>query len=277
MLPPVAIIMRSRNEMPYVHVALEMLQRQTFRDFELFAVDSGSTDGTFGELRKYCDLNHLTQIAPENYVPGKVLNNAITRTDHGIIVLLNADAIPCSNTWLEQLIQPILADADAAATFSRQVARPDARFIVDYDYQRAYAPGKPADHFFSAAACAFKRELWERHKFHNDGYAEDAIWATACRMLNARFQFVPESEVEHSHNYSMEELFRKRFRHGSSFAKVHGETPSIGHRLYLCVRELVRDFIFACRQRQFRTIPYNIAYRVTIHAGLYQGLRRGMK
>ncbi len=274
MPPSIAIIMRAKNEMPHVHAALETLHRQTFRGFELFATDSGSTDGTLGELRKYCASDHLTQIPPENYVPGKVLNEAIARTRHEIIVLLNADAIPRSNTWLEQLIQPILAD-DADATFSRQVARPDARFIVAYDYQRAYAPETPDDHFFSAAACAFKRELWERHKFQKQGFAEDSIWATTCRMFNARFQLVPESEVEHSHNYSMKELFRKRFRHGNSFAKIHGETSPLGHRLYFCVRELVRDFIFACRQRQFRTIPYNIAYRVTIHAGLHRGIKEG--
>ena len=276
MPPSVAIIMRSKNEMPHVRSALEMLHRQTFRDYELFAIDSGSTDGSLDVLRSDCDTGHLIEIPPEDYEPGTVLNDAIARTDHEIIVLLNADAVPRSNTWLEQLVYPIRNQA-ADAAFSRQVARPDARFIVAYDYERAYAPEKPDDHFFSASACAFKRGLWERHRFHKDGYAEDAIWATACRMFNARFQLVPESEVEHSHNYSMGELFRKKFRHGSSFAKIHGETSPLGYRLYLCARELVRDLIFACRQRQFRTIPYNMAYRVTIHAGLHQGLRNGAK
>jgi len=276
-MPPLAaIIMRSKNEMPHVHATLEMLHRQTFRGFELFAIDSGSTDGTLEELLRHCDTEHLTQIDPDDYAPGLVLNEAIARTRHEIIVLLNADAVPRSNDWLGLLVRPILNDA-ADATFSRQVARPNARFIVAYDYQRAYAPGKTDDHFFSAAACAFKRGLWERHRFQKDGYAEDAIWATTCRMFNARFQLVQESEVEHSHNYSMKELFRKRFRHGSNFAKVHGETSPLGHRLYLCVRELVRDFIFACRQRKFSTLSYNIAYRVTIHAGLHQGIKEGSR
>ena len=270
----VAIIMRSKNEMPHIRATLKMLLEQTFRGFKLFAIDSGSTDGSLEEMRTYCDEEHLTQIAPDDYIPGKVLNEAIARTNSEIIVLLNADAIPRSKVWLEQLLHPILRDA-ADATFSRQVARPDARFIVDYDYQRAYVPGKPDDHFFSAAACAFRRELWERHKFQDSGYAEDAIWATSCRMFNARFQLVPESEVEHSHNYSMEELFQKKFRHGLSFARIHGETSPLGHRLYLLIREIVRDLIFAYRQRQFRTIPYNIGYRAVIHAGLHRGIKEG--
>ena len=273
---PIAIIMRSKNEMPHVRATLDMLSRQTFRDFELFAVDSGSSDGSLGLLRKHCDADHLIQINPDDYVPGPVLNDAIARTDHQIIVLLNADAVPRSGDWLEKLVQPILDDT-ADATFSRQVARPDARFIIAYDYQRAYDPKKMDAHFFSAVACAFKRELWDRHHFQKQGYAEDLIWATSCRTFGARFQLVPESEVEHSHNYSMEELFRKKLRQGSSFAKIHGKPSPLRHRLYLCGRELVRDFLFACRKRQFRTIPYNIAYRVTIHAGLHSGLRGGAR
>lgn len=272
MPPAVAIIMRSKNEMPYVRSTLWMLTRQTFRDFDLFAVDSGSIDGSLEELRKHCDADHLIQIAANDYIPGQVLNEAIARTGHEIIVLLNADAIPRSNEWLEQLIRPIL-DSTVDASFSRQIARPDAHFIVAYDYQRAYTPENSDNHFFSAAACAFKRELWERHKFQNSGFAEDAIWATTCRMHNARFKLVPESEVEHSHNYAMKALYWKRFRHGTSFAKVLGEACSHRRRLYLCCREIVRDLVHACRHHQFSTIPYNVAYRVTIHAGLHGGIR----
>jgi len=276
MPPSAAIIMRSKNEMPHVRTALETLPRQTFQDYELFAVDSGSTDGSLDLLRQYCDADHLAEIPPEDYEPGKVLNDSVARIDHQIIVLLNADAIPRTQNWLETLLRPIL-DNTADATFSRQIARADAPFIVAYDYQRAYDPNTIGNPFFSAVACAFKRELWERHKFHNHGYAEDIIWATACTTFGACFQLVPESEVEHSHSYSFSELFYKKFRQGNSFAKIEGKISVLGHRLYLCSREIVRDFLFACCQQQFRTIPYNIAYRVTIHAGLHQGIKKGCK
>jgi len=86
---------------------------------------------------------------------------------------------------------------------------------------------------------------------------------------------VKESAVEHSHNYLLRELFNKRFRHGKSFALILGERTTLGNQLYLCLREMIRDFVFACRQKQFRSIPYNAAYRVAIHAGLYRGIREG--
>ncbi len=272
----VAIIMRARNEMPHVQKCLDMLQQQTFQDFDLFAIDSGSSDGTLELLSDACPADRLSMISPDEYMPGKVLNQAIAGTHHGIIVLLNADAVPLTEKWLELLVEPVQQNL-ADVTYSRQVARADAHFIVAYDYHRAYGSGHVNDKFFSAAACAFNRGLWERFKFHENGYAEDAVWAAACRRFNARFKLVKESTVEHSHNYSFDELYQKRYRHGVSFARFHGESSPLLRRLLLCLREIVRDFFHTCWKRQFKTIPYNVAYRVTIHAGLHKGILEGDK
>jgi rhamnosyltransferase len=263
----VAIIMRAKNEMPYVQYVLTSLQQQTFRDFTLYAIDSGSTDGTFQSLKKAgCDL---VQISPESYVPGTVINTAIARTSQDLIVLLNADAIPLSNDWLEQLLRPIL-EKNADATFSKQVARPDARFIVKYDYERAYNPQKIEPGFFSAVACAFSRTLWENHSFREEGYAEDVAWAAESIAAGARFQLLENSVVEHSHTYSLKHLFQKRYRQALTFHEV----PNLGKQTLRCLREIIRDLLHAATHFQLHTIPYNILYRLTIHRAVYQGLKQ---
>ena len=235
-------------------------------EYDLFAIDSGSTDGTLQALEKSgC---HLTQIPPEAYIPGKVMNEAIARTDHEIIVLLNADAIPQSNNWLENLILPIIGNS-ADATFSKQIARPDAAFVVKYDYERAYTPQKIRPGFFSAVACAFKRELWTETPFREEGYAEDMAWAEVCAARGSRFQLVEDSVVEHSHNYSLKRLFQKRYRQALTFDEV----PNLGKQIVQCLREILRDLLQACAKFQLHTIPYNIAYRITIHRALYRGLK----
>ena len=154
---------------------------------------------------------------------------------------------------------------EADATFSKQVARPDAKFIVAYDYQRAYDPAKAEAGFFSAVACAFKRELWQAHPFPEQGYAEDAAWATDCMADGARFRLVEESVVEHSHNYTLKQLFQKRRRQ----ALAIGSEPTLGKLL----REIVRDLLHATAKLKPHTIPYNIAYRITIHRAFQQGVK----
>lgn len=276
MPPTVAIIMRAKNEMPHVQRTLEMLQRQTILNYDLFAVDSGSSDGTLETLEESCPKERLAQISPDNYVPGKVLNEAIARTDHPIIILLNADAIPLSNDWLEHLVAPIL-EKQADAAFSRQVARNNAPFIVSYDYRRAYDPKQTAPGFFSAVACAFRREVWEANKFRERGYAEDTIWARECIAAGFRIQLVPDSRVEHSHNYTLKELCAKKRRQAQALAETGSFESNLITQLYVCCREVIRDLGYALVRLRPITIPYNLAYRIAAHTGIYRGLSEGRK
>ncbi len=270
----VSIIMRSKNEMPYAVTALEQLARQTWKDYTLYNVDSGSKDGTVETVRRV-NPDRLTEIPAKAYIPGKVLNDMIARTRDDLIVFLNADAIPLNEFWLERLIRPIL-DGTADATMSKQHARPEARFIVDYDYRRAYDPRNlkaENEDFFSAVACAFRRSWWDRVKFPESGYAEDLAWAKECRELGATFKLVLDSEVEHSHNYTLKELYRKKFRHGQTYHRIYHQQPRRGAQTRACVRELLRDVLYACRRLKPWTIPYNLAYRIIIHTAIHQGLQ----
>ncbi|MEI8139614.1 MAG: glycosyltransferase family 2 protein [bacterium] len=269
-----AVIMRSKNEMPYAITALKRLFVQTWKDFTLYNVDSGSTDGTVAQIKLY-NSTRLEEISPKSYVPGKVLNEMISKTTEPIVVFLNADAIPGDDHWLERLLKPIV-EGRADAVMSKQTPRDDARFIVKYDYRRAYDPRnikEENEDFFSAVACAFRRELWDKLKFPESGYAEDLAWARECRLQGARFKLVLDSDVEHSHNYTIKELYRKKFRHGQTYLRIYGLKPGCFYQAYKCIRELVRDFVYAVSRGRLDTIPYNLVYRITIHLALYKGSR----
>ena len=269
----VAIIMRSKNEQPYVRAALENLLSQTYSCYNLYNVDSGSTDGTLEVVKVFSES--VKKISSDSYVPGTVLNEMIEQCDEDIIVFLNADAIPQNIDWLKNLLQPIL-DQEADATFSRQLARQDAHFIVKYDYSRAYRKSDNSDDdykAFSAVACAFKREVWESVKFYADGYAEDLVWATQCHRSGFKFQYVHNAVVEHSHNYEIKSLFRKKFRHGIVYYRLKMLKPSVFRQFYYCSREVVRDLLKSFQKLNITTIPYNIIYRITIHLAVYRGVK----
>jgi rhamnosyltransferase len=276
MNPPahIALIMRAKNEMPHARQALAGLRQQTRTDWRLLAIDSGSTDGTLEELRAF-PPDELVEIRPEEYEPGPVLNRMVAATSEPLIVLLNADAIPLNDRWLETLVRPV-EEGRAEATMSVQVARPDADFIVAYDYARAYdsrnIKGENAD-FFSAVACCFRRELWQRHPFKEKGYSEDLAWARMCRKSGARFQLVPESRVEHSHNFTIAGLHQKRYRHGRAYVDIFDGRPELLRSILGCGKEMVRDFLYALRQGRLETVPFNVRYRFTIYRALYLGLR----
>lgn len=270
----IAIIMRSKNEMPYARDALAGLRSQRRTDWKLYAVDSGSTDGTLEAIQAF-PPEQMVQIAPSDYEPGPVLNRMAALTSEPLIVLLNADAIPLDDRWLEQLVAPVEA-GEAEASMSVQVARPDADFIVAYDYARAYDPKNlkaENQDFFSAVACCFRRELWEKHPFKAQGYSEDLAWSRECQKDGARFRLVVGSRVEHSHNFTIPGLFKKRYRHGRAYVDIFGSRPQAVRQVLQCAKEIIRDLLYAVRKGRLDTIPFNLAHRYTIHSGLYLGMR----
>ena len=276
----VSIIMRSMNEQPYTEQTLEALAGQTFKDYTLLNIDSGSTDGTLEVVRRFnTNAAAITEIPPEDYVPGAVLNMMIEKTASPITVFLNADAIPQDETWLENLLAPILAD-EADATMSVQIPRDSAHFIVKYDMARGYDPKnipEEASDAFSAVSCAFRRAIWEETKFYTEGYAEDLAWAKECHGHRARFRLVQESVVEHSHNYTLKGLYRKRYRHGIAFTMIYDARPQLFVQVYQWAKENVRDFLYAVKSLRPDTIPYNILCRSIIHYAYYMGKRAGRR
>lgn len=101
--PAVSVVLPAYNAEPTVAAAVESVLAQTFDDFELLAVDDGSTDGTAAVLRSFED-RRLT---------------AITRPHEGVVATMNA-ALALARA-------PLIARADAddicvAERLQRQVA-----------------------------------------------------------------------------------------------------------------------------------------------------------
>jgi glycosyltransferase involved in cell wall biosynthesis len=51
--PVVSVILPTFNRLPYLRCALDSVEGQTFRGFEVLVLDDGSTDGTYGFLEGY--------------------------------------------------------------------------------------------------------------------------------------------------------------------------------------------------------------------------------
>src|SRR5262245_4369124 len=86
--PAISIVLPVHNGIPYVRQAVESLLGQTFRDFELLAVDDGSTDETPQYLRSLADprvryhrLEKVGLVATLNYGLERACGAAIARLD----------------------------------------------------------------------------------------------------------------------------------------------------------------------------------------------------
>lgn len=199
-------------------------------------MDSGSTDGSRECAR---DLGcEIVDIRPEQYIPGRVINAGMTETSSPVVAFVNADAIPLDPAAVEKLIRPFRMSADLAATFGRQVARPDAAALTVYDMERAFSPKDTVrtkrGAFFSMAASAISRVVWEQYAFSETlRYSEDVDWTHRVAQAGWDVHYVPEAQFEHSHDYALEASRRRRRGEGEADTLIFNLGP----------RSLVQDFI----------------------------------
>ncbi|NMA45922.1 MAG: glycosyltransferase [Lentisphaerae bacterium] len=202
-MPAISIIIRAHNDAAYLPQVLAGLRRQHRQDFELIACDDRSSDNSAELLRSWPGVTMLPP-EPNGYVPGKVLNRAVRAARGDIVVFNNADAIILDECWLEELIAP-LTDAQVAATYARQLPRPDAWPMVLRDHEQAFGdkPQGPGwRHFFSLASAAARRDLLLATPFSETlQYSEDVDWTWRLRKEGWLIRYAPKARVEHSHNY----------------------------------------------------------------------------
>jgi rhamnosyltransferase len=265
-MPKVSIIMRVYNEMPYIKYALRMLEQQSFQDYELIIVDSASTDGSY-ELAQKANPDIIYQIKAGTYVPGRVLNDAISKASGQIIVFNNSDCIPQNKYWLENLIRPFEQDKDTVATFANQVARPDANPLVRKDYERAFGDGSISakwKHFFSLASSAVTKEIISQYPFNPTiQYSEDIEWSWRMKQMGKKITYVADAIVEHSHNYTWKGLIKRYTGEGKAEKEIYKETR--GNFLFAVVisakLEILRDIIYLIKHKEVHWIPYSIGVR----------------
>jgi len=267
-MPLVTIVIRSKNDILYIGRTFEAILKQKFTDFEILNFDSGSDDGTWEIIQKY-NPDKSWRIGPDDYVPGKVLNDAVNKAEGKIIVFNNSDCIPLNENWLEKLIEPLLSSgADKiSAVLCNQLARPDAFALVRKDNTRAFGDGSVSakwEHFFSLASSAALREKLLEYPFREDlQYSEDIDWVWRMKKLNYETAYVPDAKVEHSHNYSLRELKKRFYNEGVAEGQIYDVKKTFWCGFFFpCLAENFRDIIYLLKTGEILVLPRAVVYRI---------------
>lgn len=269
-LKAVDVVVRCRNEMPYTERTLEGLLRQRAPRARVLFIDCSSTDGS-REIAEQAGAR-LVDLAPEEYVPGKVLNMGMKMTESAVVAFVNADAIPQDEGALARLVAPLLKGDSTAATFGRQLARPDADPLTKVDYARAFGDGSTVrtrrGAFFSMAASAIRRDVWEALPFDEElRYSEDVDWTQRASALGWSVEYVPEAIFEHSHSYDLRAHLKRRRGEGRADKAIFrlGPPSVVGDLIRPLAGSLVRD------ARAKVLSPSGVAVRVAQAAGYFAG------
>lgn len=279
--PRVSVIMRSKNSDWVIHQALAALFSQSFTDFELLVLDSGSVDRTLDIVSRY--PHRLIRIPPQDYVPGPVLNQGIASARGEIIVLLNSDGVLLGPDALARLVEAF-DDPGTAAVVARQVPRPEA----DPWVRREYAASFPAEGLtppwitLSAVTAALRRSAWEQHAFYADAWgSEDTEWGVWARRQGLTIRYLPDALVMHSHNYTLRQLYGRRFIEGEADAFIYARPQSLLKALARMVWSTARDSWCGLRDGAwgdlFRAPARQAVYHWAWHVGHRHGWQRSRR
>ncbi len=110
--PPVSVIMPVYNAEKYLREAIDSVLSQTFTDFELIAVDDGSTDSSLEILREYEKKDERVRVlTQENTGVAGARNRALQAVNAEFVASLDADDVAYPE-WLQTIYNYISNNND---------------------------------------------------------------------------------------------------------------------------------------------------------------------
>lgn len=229
--PEASIIIRTFNEAQFLGQTLVAIAHQKGPTREIIVIDSGSTDNTVSIACSHSV--RVYGISKESFHYSSALNLGARLARGKYLVNLSAHAVPQSDTWLANLIEPMQEDENVAGVCGREIpldnwASPFERKLL-HDMFRPEQRVMTQSFFFSNANAAMRRELALEVPFdENIDWGEDQVWAYSMHQRGFKTVYTPESPVAHSHNLSMIDCFVRTLKFQRTlFRRMHHDRAGI--------------------------------------------------
>ncbi len=237
-MPKATILIRALNEEEHLESTLKSIYEQSFKDFEVLLVDSGSTDRTLDIASRF--PVRIVSIEPREFTYGRALNLGCREARGDFVVLLSAHALPAHDGWLRALLEPF-QEIPVAGVMGRELPRSDCNPFDRRGLQSRYDDVAATDLDlnsgigFGAANSAIRRTVWEKHPFDEElTYAEDWDWGRRVLGSGHRLRYAPDAAAYHSHNESLARIERRFYNEAAAHRKLGLNTASYGVvRLFL--------------------------------------------
>lgn len=281
----ISVIIPTLNAGRFIGQLLSSLFAQDMHPGEIIVIDSSSQDNTTDIARK---SGVKTMVIPTNtFNHGRTRNQAAMTAAGDILVFMTQDAVPANNNLLRSLTAPLQKN-DIAATYARQIPRPDAPLLEVFTRHFNYpekATVKGMDDlkdlgiktFFSSNVCSsMKKEIFMKVGMFPDSVRgnEDMV-ITAKYIVNGyKVAYVSDAMVVHSHHYSLLKQYRRYYNIGASirrnrwildYARAEGEGMKF-------IREQIA---FVMKKQKFHLIPYIFFESLVKYTGFRMGLVTG--
>jgi rhamnosyltransferase len=276
-----SIIIPTLNARNHLPALVASLRTQSVGLQEIIVIDSSSEDDTAAEASRLgCRLVSIPRAA---FSHGSTRNQAAALGTGDVFVFMTQDALPVSDNFLEELLNPI-ASGDASATYARQIAYPSARpsegFARAFNYpskseirtKKSIPTQGIRTFFFSNVASAIRRDVFFEVGMFPDKVImnEDMLFCSTLIESGRTVMYAAKAEVFHSHNYSIAQTFQRYFDIGAFYAKNMKTNYELNTRS--TGANYTKNLLFFLLQNKyFNEIPCFIMETCAKFLGFYSG------
>ncbi|MGH9189580.1 MAG: glycosyltransferase [Acidimicrobiales bacterium] len=272
-----SVIIRTKNEEKGLGPTLDAVLAQSLRPFEVFVIDSGSTDATLEVASRY-PVRVLT-LAPQEWNYSRALNRAAEQATGEVLVCLSAHCPPVGSDWLASLLGHF-ADPSVAGVWGPGLRpgrpAPEAESFCRQDPGTYTVANRRWG--LANANSAVRRSLWEQFPFEEAlPAAEDKAWARVAMERGYSIIYEPRAAVWHE-RHDVISAYRRSQAVSAGFAIMFPELRRAPlEQLALVMRSFARTARFHARNRKWRAIWYDlrrVPTAVAAIAGGFRGSRR---
>jgi len=223
----VSIIILTKNTGTLFKNVLTNVFKQDYEGYEVILIDSSSDNNTINIAKQF--PVKIIVMDPKDFGHGKTRNFGAKIAKGKFLVFLTQDAVPRNNSWLTELIKN-LHDKKIAGVYGRQIARDDAVPMEKFFYFKMYHDKKIVwnknnikydEIIFSNANSAVRKKLLLENPFpENILMSEDMEWALTMIDKGFNILYQPLAIVNHSHDTSTINLFKRYFDFGVSHSEI---------------------------------------------------------
>lgn len=198
---------------------MERLYNQTYQNFEIVVIDSGSTDRTLEIVKQF--PVRLYQIKPEEFTYPYALNFGCQKAQaEKYFIILSAHSLPISSTWVEDGLKNFTSEK-IMGVYGYIWSLPDATFwekIIFNKYSseivsffRKKEDTKNHLGFMGFTNAIVRKDLWKKYNFPEE-YAlggEDGAWGRY--WLNKGYYAIRDNKfsVQHTHGLGLVALLKQ--------------------------------------------------------------------
>lgn len=278
-VPETSVLVRTFNEEKHLPKLMEGLATQTYRDYEIVFVDSGSYDRTRDIAARHTD--RILRIDSSDFTYGYSLNVGTEACVGQFVAIVSAHTKPLNDDWLGNLIAPF-REENTAMVYGRQLGWEATKFSDAIDLQRTFGREPklltPPEFFAHNANSAIRKELWQTHRFDEAlPGLEDIEWAKYWMTRGFHVAYEPQAALYHIHEESWPQI-RRRFYREAVAAKMIGVSNPWDAPVGLVAEtgRVVSDLYRAVRaDNVFRRAPEIFSFRFNKAVGMTRGLLNG--